>query len=88
MCKSHNPRVIDKCMVNLIFMLQQAGYKTKASCCGHKKYNMSIIMESLKEKDKFIDIVSGIVIPRKKRFYLKDKQGYYYIPETIKEARK
>ena len=24
-----------------------------------------------------------VVIPRKKKFYKKDKQGYYYIPEVI-----
>ena len=41
---------------------------------------MTIIM-----KDKlglFFDTVSSKVIPRKKKFYKKDKQGVYYIPEV------
>ena len=83
MCKKNNPRKIDKCMVNLIFMLKKAGYKVKACCCGHGHYNMSIIMESQKKKGVFMDIISATEIPRKKRFYIKDKKGYYYIPEVV-----
>jgi len=29
-----------------------------------------------------IEICSGKTIPRKKRFYKKDKEGFYYIPEV------
>ncbi|MDP4039850.1 MAG: hypothetical protein Q8P57_04710 [Candidatus Pacearchaeota archaeon] len=52
---------------------------TYACCCGHGKYPMTIIVKNIKSE--FVEIVSGKKIPRKKRFYLKDKQGYYYIPE-------
>jgi len=31
-----------------------------------------------------IEVLSGIVIPRKTRFYVKDGEGYYYIPEIYK----
>jgi len=31
------------------------------------------------------DLISNKIIPRKKRFYKIDKQGYYYIPEVINE---
>lgn len=27
---------------------------------------------------------SSEIIKRKRKFYKKDKQGYYYIPETVK----
>lgn len=30
------------------------------------------------------DICSGKIIPRKRRFYIKDSEGYYYIPEAVK----
>jgi len=29
------------------------------------------------------DLISNNIIPRKRKFYKKDKQGYYYIPEVI-----
>lgn len=32
------------------------------------------------------EIFSGTVIPRKKRFYKKDKHGIYFIPEVVKVA--
>lgn len=43
---------------------------------------MTLIIDS--RMGKRFDIISDIEIPRKKRFYVKDKNGYYYIPETIK----
>jgi hypothetical protein len=84
MCKQHNPRVIDKCMIYLLGNISTAlrrQIKIVACCCGHSKYPMSIIMTDGKT---IKEIVSDKIIPRKKRFYKKDKQGYYYIPETIR----
>ena len=88
MCETHNPRKIDKCMICLIFMLKQAGFKPIACCCGHRKYQPSLILKKIRNikggtKDMFIDVFSRECINRKKRFYIKDKQGYYYIPETV-----
>ena len=61
--------------------------ETLACCCGHGKYNMSLIVKQCfpeaREKFQIYDWCSGKYIPRKKRFYVKDKQGYYYIPETV-----
>jgi len=78
---------IDKCMINLIGNLNQllgyikkGEYKTVACCCGHKKYPISIIIQ-WGVKDYFVDIVSDISVPRKRNFYMKDKEGLYYIPE-------
>lgn len=80
MCKIHNPSRIDRCMKNLVFRMKSYGIKTLACCCGHKKYPMTIIV---KDCVGIYDIVSDIALTRKKRFYVKDKQGYYYIPEVI-----
>ena len=70
---------IDKCMKNLIEVLNSFGVITLACCCGHNKYNMSIVIEENKE---VVELLSQKTIPRTRNFYNKDKQGYYYIPET------
>ncbi len=84
MCKKiqfkYCPSKIDKCMINIIDFLKLNGIITLACCCGHDKYSMSIIC---KWEGVNIDIISYKEIPRKKKFYKKDKQGYYYIPELI-----
>lgn len=85
MCKKqkglHNR--IDPCMVSLITYLKVYGMKPVASCCGHGKYKMSIVCDFDGEKK---DIISNIEIPRKTKFYKKDKWGFYYIPEVIKNG--
>jgi hypothetical protein len=76
--KSGNKR-IDPCMKSIVANLQLRGIKTLACCCGHGKYPMTLVVEGLILYP--TEIFSNKTIPRKKRFYLKDKQGYYYIPE-------
>ncbi len=88
MCK-FNPknqgRRTDPCMKYLIELLNDMGFKTFACCCGHGKYNMTIVgVSKIYEGKEYYELLSRKVIPRKKRFYKKDKQGYYFIPETIK----
>ena len=89
MCNKHNPRKIDKCLelplVIWNWVIDKKKVKIVASCCGHGKYPMTIIV--VKKDGVIFDLISGIKIPRKRRFYKKDKQGYYYIPETIKKVK-
>ena len=74
---------IDPCMKKFIQSLEDYGYYLMACCYGHKKYPMTvIIMQGLEGHTYHIELISGKIIPRKKRFYKKDKQGYYYIPEV------
>jgi len=87
MCKYHNIQNIDKCMKPLIKYLNAINIKTLASCCGHNKYPMTIVVKSFIRTHGF-EVLSRTLIPRKKRFYKKDKHGYYYIPEVIKNVRK
>lgn len=99
MCK-FNPKSglkrIDPCMRTLVklldYYISARGVRVVACCCGHKKYPMSILIKG-KDGSKMFnrftkylvqDLVSGKIIPRKKKFYKKDKQGYYYIPEVVK----
>ena len=84
MCKfnpKNDSRKIDPCMKYLIRYLQNMNVPTLACCCGHGKYNMTIIVKF--NSYAVLDIVSGKEIPRKRRFYKKDKQGYYFIPEVV-----
>jgi len=76
------PIRVDSCLVNLIiFINAHTPLATLSSCCGHGKYNMSIVVED--KNGNIFDLVSNKKIPRKKRFYVKDKEGFYFIPETI-----
>ena len=82
MCKfnpKNDSRRIDPCMKKFIDYYNHYGIKTFACCCGHGKYPMTIVV---KFDGSYCDVFSLIKIPRQKRFYKKDKQGYYYIPEV------
>ena len=49
-----------------------------------KKYPKTIVVKHQGTKMPF-EYFSHQYILRKKRFYIKDKEGYYFIPETIKQ---
>ena len=87
MCKKtqfkYCPSKIDDCMKYLIKILNKRGIKTKSCCCGHNKYSMTIVIWDSGLKSN-IDIMSMNTIPRKRRFYKKDSEGFYYIPECVK----
>ena len=88
MCKLNKKsglKRIDPCMKNVISNLQLQGIKTLACCCGHGKYPITIVIEGL--TDLPVEIFSNKTISRKKRFYKKDKQGYYYIPEVMEKLK-
>jgi len=88
-CKPNGCRKVDFCMqkicefVGTLSNLNTKGrLKIVASCCGHGKYPPSIIVRN--HLGHTWDLITNIVIrDRKKRFYKKDKQGYYYIPEVL-----
>lgn len=88
MCKTHNPRKIDKCLRNLVDNIREYygdDYTMVACCCGHGRYPPSLLFRDI--KGEVTDWYSNILVPRKKRFYVKDKKGYYYIPEISKEKK-
>ena len=86
MCKLNKKsgcRRIDPCIRPFIGWLKNK-HITVASCCGHSKYPITIIVkEGVEKKIIYREILSQKIITRKRRFYKKDKQGYYYIPETL-----
>ena len=91
MCKKANYKIpnprIDKCMRKLIKYLNSLNVKTKSCCCGHGKYPMTIVIETPLSKKPF-EVLHKIHIPRKRKFYKRDKDGYYYIPEVEEKGRR
>ena len=72
--------MVDKPMITLLQAINKTHLRTLGCCCGHGKYPMTIVV---KDVVGVYELISGKPIPRKKRFYLKDKEGFYYIPETL-----
>lgn len=84
MCKWYpsNENRIDPCMREIVSNLQRAGPNTLASCCGHGKNHKTVIVRTVDGRN--VDYYSGVVVPRKKRFYVRDQQGMFFIPEVEK----
>lgn len=78
---------VDKCMKNVIEYLNNRGILTLACCCGHGKYPPSIVVFELRIKALVdaVELFSWKHIPRKVKFYKKDKDGYFFIPETLSQ---
>ena len=73
---------LDSCIRTFIKELANSDFNTVASCCGHNRYPLTVICEHPNRT--FYDLISGKTIPRKRNFYKKDKDGFYYIPEVGK----
>ena len=81
-------REIDECLrdqVRIINFFPQ--FTTLLSCCGHNKYSPTIITKNNITNEVF-EWYSGIRLYSKykngkprKRFYRKDKEGFYFLPE-------
>ena len=81
MCDKGDGQRIDKCMKSIISILNtDSKMQTLACCCGHGRYPMTIVA---KIRGSNVEIFSGKTIPREKKFYKRDPQGFYHIPETI-----
>jgi hypothetical protein len=79
-----NPR-IDKCLIEEINCLNMIkSLKTLASCCGHGKYDPTIVIKD--HNGNIFDYYSNKSLKPKKRnrYYKKDNEGFYFIPEIVK----
>lgn len=81
--KRHGDTRIDLCMREEVNELRKKGIKTLACCCGHGRYQKTIVIAVNQQTFPLIpmDMFSGKIIPRTRRFYKRDKDGYYFIPE-------
>ena len=88
MCKwtKNGNKRIDHCMRSAIkslsIIFKHCNMKILACCCGHGKYPPSIVYQIPKYNNAIFEVFSGLLISRKTRFYKRDKQGYFYIPEV------
>lgn len=87
---------IDPCMRELISWLKEK-HNIIMCCCGHGKYPMSIIvkeytiLENGKSAIAYREVFSNTILRIRtaplgklpKKFYKRDKKGYYYIPEVV-----
>ncbi len=77
---------VDKCMRPIIDFLWHKDIHTVACCCGHGKYPMTILVRH--DNGEVTEIISGRNIPRTRNFYKRNKQGFYFIPETVGDEKK
>lgn len=82
MCKKlrYNGRRIDECLRDLIKEINDNGkYKTLSCCCGHGKYNPTIIVED--RSGNVFEYYTKMILkkPKRNRFYKRDKHGYYHV---------
>lgn len=76
---------VDNCLALDIISLWKSGFQTVGCCCGHGKYEKTILVK--KPNGEVEDVFTSIIVPRKRRFYRKDNEGYYYIPEVEDNVR-
>ncbi len=82
MCARNRSGGIDRCLRGLIGALRSSTeFETLASCCGHGKYPMTIITRKRPDGVPF-DLMSGARVQRRRNFYRKDADGFYYLPEA------
>lgn len=71
---------LDSCIAYEVAVINHSEHPTLASCCGHGRYKKTIVVATA--DGEAVEILSGKVIPRKRRFYVKDADGFYFIPEV------
>lgn len=92
--KQSGSRKIDQCMVKMLDALKNNGYKVMACCCGHGKYEPTIVVKGISSLLSIVNIVFVVnpvkltikrqeVIPRIRNFYKTDDDEDYYIPEVM-----
>jgi len=70
---------VDKCIAGLVQFLNDRGIVTRGACCGHGKFNPSVIVE---HEGKVFDVFSMVEVKRARRYYKNNGKGYYFIPEA------
>jgi len=80
------PKIVrlDACIVDEVESKSIISNHTMACCCGHGKYKKTLVM--FDRGGMAFELYSGVKIPRRRRFYKKDPEGFYYIPE-VEEQR-
>lgn len=90
-CIGNHKRALDPRMARLVeFVNKHTQFETLGCCSGHGKYPPSLVLQRKTGKngiEPIFELFSGKTIPRKKRFYLKNRSGYYFIPEVLGKSK-
>jgi len=79
-------RHIDRDIAGVVgFINSYTGYETLGSCFGHGRYPTTVVVRDM--DGTVFELFSRLVIPRKRNFYRRDGDGYYFIPEVSEEVR-
>ena len=86
MCERNGYRVkpnsrIDRCIRKVLPMTIEP-LETLGSCCGHGKYPMTVVVRN-KITGRIYELFTGVTVPRMRRFYVRDEEGIYFIPEAL-----
>lgn len=91
--KPYQNREIDECLVDEINAIKTKewiqNYQSLMSCCGHRKYKKTFIVRNRTTRHVFdwytgIDLTKSGRARKRQPYYKKDKEGYYFIPELIR----
>ena len=85
---------IDPCLHELLDGIRQSHnglFKTIMSCCGHGKYPTTVIVQNKSSGSVFewfsgINLFSSNRAKRRRSYYKKDTDGYYFIPEVSQNS--
>ena len=81
MCERRNGGRIDTCIRRLVDALRRhPDFEILASCCGHGRYPLTLVVRD-RTSGQMRELVSGVIIPRRRNFYRRDCAGFYRIPE-------
>lgn len=91
MCKKlqYCNRQVDFCIKSLVNDLQTQGFDTILSCCGHGKYEPTIVIRNNDNSvfdfftKKLLNNYNPNFDKRHNTYYKKDSDGYYFIPEIF-----
>jgi hypothetical protein len=79
---------VDACLKDLIPLIDSLlpHQDLLGSCCGHNRYPLTIIVRS-RRSGRVEELISNIIILRKRNIYRMDSNGFYYVPEVSKEVK-
>ena len=73
---------LDSCIADKILEMNERLFLTVGSCCGHGRYPETIVLKN--RNGEASEYNAWVEIPRSRRFYVSDAEGFYYIPEISK----
>lgn len=74
---------VDSCIADTVDFINtelSKTFRTVGCCCGHGKYPSTIVVMDIWTGGLF-EYFTGMLIPRKRNLYYKDREGIFHLPE-------